>query len=103
MRVLGRDKLEAFKRKHPQARGPVNAWLAEASDAEWRKWADIKAKFPKADWLGKNRVVFNIKSNDFRLVVLVYFRMGQVIVERIGTHAEYDKWRLKGNQKETKK
>lgn len=95
MRVLGRDKLEAFKKKHPQARGPLDTWLAEAGAAEWRKWADIKERYPKADWLGNNRVVFNIKGNDFRLVVLVYFQMGQVIVERIGTHAEYDKWQLK--------
>lgn len=95
MRVVGRDKLEAFKRKHPQSRGPLDAWLAEARSAQWRKWSDIKVKFPKADWIGKGRVVFDIKGNDFRLVVLVYFQMGQVIVERVGTHAEYDKWRLK--------
>ena len=94
MRVVGRDKLEAFKKKQPQSRGPLDAWLAEAKDAKWDKWADIKSRFPKADWLGNNRVVFDIKGNDFRLVVLVYFRMGRVIIERVGTHAEYDKWRL---------
>lgn len=99
MRVLGRAKPESFKRKHSLSSGSINAWLAEAESAEWRKWADIKAKFPKADWLGNNRVVFDIKSNDFRLVVLVYFQMGQVIVERIGTHAEYDRWRLKEGRK----
>lgn len=95
MRVLGRDKLDKFKKKHPQARKPVNAWYAEVDKAQWRNWADIKVRYPKADWLSNNRAVFNIKGNDFRLVVLVYFQMGHVIVERIGTHAEYDKWRLK--------
>lgn len=94
MRVLGRDKLEAFKKKHASGRGAIDAWLNETRSAQWRKWADIKATFPKADWLANNRVVFNIKANDYRLVVLVYFSMGQVIIERIGTHAEYDKWKL---------
>lgn len=94
MRIIGRDKLEAFKKKHARSRGPLNAWLAEAIDGDWTQWSDIKARFPKADWLGKNRVVFDIKGNDFRLVVLVYFQMGRVIIERVGTHAKYDKWDL---------
>ncbi|EOR7631858.1 type II toxin-antitoxin system HigB family toxin, partial [Escherichia coli] len=42
-----------------------------------------------------NRVIFNIKGNNYRLVVQVVYQAGMVIVERVGTHAEYDKWRLK--------
>lgn len=95
MRVLGRDKLEAFKREHPAARGPLIAWEAEVRAAQWGKWADIKAAFPSASWLENGRVVFDIKGNDFRLVAQVHFRFGQVIVERVGTHAEYSKWQLK--------
>lgn len=94
MRLLGRDKLDKFKRKHPQSRGPLNAWQQEVSDAKWLKWADIKQGFPAADWLGDGRVVFNIKGNDYRLVVMVRFSNGIVAVERIGTHAEYDRWQL---------
>lgn len=94
MRVLGRDKLDAFKKKHPQSRVPLNAWLTEAQTANWGQWADIKDRFRSADWLGNGRVVFNIKGNDFRLVVQVFFKQGNVIIERVGTHTEYDKWRL---------
>jgi len=94
MRVVGKDKLLAFKKEQPQSRAPLNAWLIEAEEAKWAQWADIKKRYPKADWLGKNRVVFDIKGNSFRLVALVYFRMGSVIIERVGTHAEYDKWHL---------
>ena len=95
MRVLGRDKLEEFKRKHSVARGPLNAWEAEVRAAQWRKWADVKAAFPSASWLEKGRIVFDIKGNHFRLVALVHFRLGQVLVERVGTHSEYGKWQLK--------
>lgn len=94
MRVVGRDKLETFKKSHPQARGPLDAWLVEAQAAKWEKWADIKARYSSADSVGKNRVVFNIKGNNFRLVVLVYYAYGQVIVEKVGTHADYSKWKL---------
>lgn len=87
--------MEQFKRKHAAARGALNAWEAEARAARWRKWAEIKAAYPSASWLGSGRVVFNINSNALRLVVRVHFRLGQVIVERVGTHAEYSKWQLK--------
>lgn len=97
MQVLGRDKLAAFKKSHPQARVPLDAWLAEAQDATWQKWADIKARYPSADSVGKHQVVFNIKGNSFRLVVLVYYAHGRVIIEKVGTHADYDKWKLGGS------
>lgn len=98
MRILGKDKLTSFKKKHPQSRGPLDAWHAEAKDAEWRQWADIKARYPSADLISGtsagHRVVFNIKGNDYRLAVQVYFNQGMVVIERIGTHAEYSKWNL---------
>lgn len=97
MKVLGRNKLEKFKKKHASARGALNAWEQEAKEASWHKWADIKGKFPSADWLGNNRVVFNIKGNDYRLAVQVVFTKSIVIIERVGTHAEYDKWDLQGD------
>jgi len=98
MRILRKDKLDGFMKKHPQSRGPLKAWLAEAEAAEWRQWADIKARYPAADLIASqssgHRVVFNIKGNDYRLAVLVYFNQGMVVIERIGTHAEYSKWNL---------
>lgn len=101
MRILSTDKLDGFMKKHPPSRGPLKAWLAEAKAAEWRQWADIKARFPSADLInGKSaghRVVFNIKGNDYRLAVQVYFNQGMVVIERIGTHAEYSKWKSGGS------
>lgn len=95
MRVLGRDKLDKFKRKHAAVRGPLNAWEAEVRSARWQHWADVKAAYPTASWLGNGRIVFDVKGNDFRVVVQVHFRLGQVVIERVGTHAEYSKWQLK--------
>jgi mRNA interferase HigB len=95
VKVLGRDKLEMMKRKHPTSRSPLSAWEAEVRAARWRNWADMKAAYPSASWLENGRVVFNIKGNDFRLVARVHFQLGQVLIEQAGTHADYDKWQLK--------
>lgn len=85
-------------RKHAQARGPLRAWLAEAKAARWLRWSDLRARYPGADLVGPSssghRVVFDIKDRSYRLVVLVYFSRGVVVIERVGTHAEYDKWKF---------
>ena len=51
----------------------------------------MKAKYRSASLVGDNRVVFNIKGNDFRLVVRIIYRTRIVYVRFVGTHAEYDR------------
>jgi len=36
-------------------------------------------------------VVFNIKANDYRLVSLMHYKAGIVMIRFFGTHNEYDK------------
>ena len=50
----------------------------------------IKTTYATADILPDNRVVFNIKGNNYRLIVRVQYNLGRVYIRWIGTHAEYD-------------
>jgi mRNA interferase HigB len=91
MRVIALSWLRNFWNKHPQAETPLRSWYAEASRADWRSPADIKAAYRNASFLKTNRVVFNIKGNDYRLVVAVHYNRGMMYIRFIGTHREYDK------------
>ena len=91
MRILGLPLIEQFKRSHADARGPLDAWRNEVECSQWQTSQDIKQRFGSTDFLADNRVIFNIKGNRYRLVVQVRYRGGLVVVEWIGTHAEYDK------------
>lgn len=95
MTVVGKQILESFIKKHGRAATSLKPWLAEAECAEWKTSQDIRNRFNSADFLSNNRVVFNIGGNNFRLVVIVYYTAGILKIDRIGTHAEYDKWNLK--------
>ena len=53
--------------------------------------ADIKNDFNSVDYVGTNRYVFNIKGNDFRLIVIIIFVSQKIYVRFIGTHSEYNK------------
>ncbi len=69
----------------------MRAWVDEVKKAQWKTPQDIKDKYRSADFLSNNRVVFNIKGNDYRLIVAVAYRFQAVYIKFVGTHAEYDK------------
>ncbi len=94
MTIAGRTLIEKFVRKHANARAPLAAWLDDAELAEWKTPQDIKDRYRSADFLPGNRVIFNIGGNNFRLVVLVMYRNGKLLIQKVGTHAEYSKWKL---------
>ena len=57
---------------------------------DWDTPAKVKEKYRNASIVGDNRVVFNVKGSDYRLVVKINYAYRVVYVRFIGTHAEYD-------------
>ena len=92
MRVIAIATLKAFWEddKHKDAEQPLRAWYDEATKAAWQQPADIKAHYRNASILKNRRVVFNIKGNDYRLVVAVSFKLQLIYVKFVGTHQAYD-------------
>ena len=91
MRVISRKKLKEFWEEHPDARQSLQAWHADVKHADWKTPTDIKNIYNNVSFLAKNRVVFNIKGNKYRLVVAVQYKYRIVYIRFIGTHREYDK------------
>lgn len=92
--MVGVKKLEKFMARHSRAKSCLSTWLQDAKDSTWETPQDIKNRYNSADFLKNNRIIFNIGGNNFRLVVLVRYQNGIVMIDKIGTHAEYDKWNL---------
>ena len=69
MRIISKTFIRDYYTKNPQA----------------------KAAFNSVDSVGNQRYVFNIKGNDYRMVVVIKFTPQNVLIRFIGTHAEYDK------------
>jgi len=93
MRIVSHRKIKEFYtiQGHADARDALERWYAVAESAAWRSLSDIKADFPSADYVGNQHYVFNIKGNNYRLVVVVKFTIGYLYIRFIGTHKEYDK------------
>jgi mRNA interferase HigB len=91
MKVVAVSSLRRFWTRHPDAEQPLKAWYDEARHASWRKPQDIRDHYASASFVGRNRVVFNIKGNDCRLIVAVAWRFQAVYIKFVGTHAQYDR------------
>ncbi len=91
MRVIALGALRSFWEKHPDAEQPLKSWYDETRKADWKSFHDIKTLYPSASIVGNDRVVFNIKGNSYRLIVLVRFRGKKLFIRFVGTHKEYDK------------
>lgn len=91
MRIVSHGTLVDYYSANPQAKQPLENWYKETLKAEWKNFADIKKTFNTVSQVGKQHYVFNIKGNDYRLVVVIQFTPQAVYIRFIGTHAEYDK------------
>lgn len=91
MRVIAKKTLVTYYTNHPQAKDALEEWYTKTEEAEWHNLADMRQTFNSVDYVGNQHYVFNIKGNDYRLVVVVRFTPQQVLTRFIGTHAEYDK------------
>ena len=91
MHIISRRTLREFWEAHADAEDPLLAWFHEVKAAEWRGPDDVKRRYASADILPDNRVVFNIKGNEYRLIVRVNYASGTVFIRFVGTHAQYDR------------
>lgn len=90
MRIIARRALRDFWEQHPDAESALAAWYHDVKQALWYTPADVKQAYATASILPNNRVVFNIRGNQYRLVVAINYRFGIVYVRFVGTHQEYD-------------
>lgn len=91
MRIISRKILKDFWELHADSRQQLQAWYADAKQADWKSLADIKNFYRNASIVSNNRVIFNIKGNKYRLVVAINYNIGIVFIRFVGTHQEYDK------------
>lgn len=90
MRIIAKSTLRKFWRRHPNAEKPLLAWYRQVERAAWSNSAELKSQYANASIINKEKVVFNIRGNTFRLVAEINYAAGVVYIRFVGTHDEYD-------------
>lgn len=97
MRIIARCTLRevveslARHKDQPAVKTALDAWFDEVSKATWASAADVKRLYASASIVSAERIVFNIKGNDYRLVAALDLEKGIVWIKWIGTHKAYDR------------
>ena len=91
MRIFTEQALKDYSLKHPDSKVALQEWAEIVKKSQWTCFADIKATFNSVDSIGNQRYVFNIKGNNYRLVVAVKFTPELVYIRFVGTHDEYSR------------
>jgi mRNA interferase HigB len=91
MRIISRKKLREFWERHPDVRQPLQAWYNDVKHAEWKDPADIGMVYRNASFVGNDWVIFNLKGNNYGLVVAIRCELGSVFIRFVGAHQEYDR------------
>ena len=77
--------------KYKQAEESLKAWIYEVRFSTWSNANELKSKYGSTSIISSKRVVFNIKGNDYRLIVDIEYKLKVVFIVWFGTHTEYDK------------
>ena len=91
MHVISRLLLIKFWQKHPDAETALRIWFKKVERGKWKSLAELKKDFPTADYVGNDRIVFNVKGNNYRIIVLVFFTGQKMFIRFVGTHSAYDR------------
>ncbi|WP_082542827.1 type II toxin-antitoxin system HigB family toxin [Rhodanobacter sp. Root561] len=89
MKIIGLGLLHNFIKQYPDTKNWIDNWTADSRRAQWKTSHDIRKRYASASFLAKNVVIFNIRGNNYRLETVVAYNTGTVLIEWIGTHAEY--------------
>ncbi|HEY9693375.1 MAG TPA: type II toxin-antitoxin system HigB family toxin [Oculatellaceae cyanobacterium] len=96
MHIISRKRLLTFCQQHADAFTPIDDWFRTAKAANWENFNDVRQIYPSADAVG-NFTVFNIKGNDYRLVVSINYEIQIIFIKYVLTHSEYNKEKWKND------
>jgi len=91
MNIVARGTILVYIDKYPKAKTALLNWYQEFVKASYVSFNELKSTYGNASIVANDRVIFNIKGNDFRLIVSISFKRQTAYIIWFGTHTEYDK------------
>jgi len=91
MRIIARKALVDFYERKPESKASLESWYQEVKRAVWKSPIDVFSQFPKARSVSKDRVIFKILGNRYRLIVRIHYESEIIYIRFVGTHSDYDR------------
>lgn len=93
MRIIAKSRLRSYWERPGNSRSQtyLNEWYHFCQARNWSTPQEVKDTLGNASIVGNNRVVFNVKGNDYRIVCAMDYVRQAMFIKFVGTHKEYDK------------
>lgn len=95
MKLIGRETIDTFKKKHSTSRKAFDRWVKLLENATFKTPPDVKNLFGvNLDFVG-NQAVFDVGGNKVRTITKIQFGVQIILVTHVLTNEDYDKdkWR----------
>jgi len=80
MNIINRKTIIYYTEKYPKAKNQLLTWYNEILKQEFENFNQLKAAYGNASIVNAQRFVFNIKGNEYRLIVSIISGEGRVIL-----------------------
>ena len=90
MRIFTEQRLKEYADEHLESKTALQDWVSTVKKSNWACFADVKKAYNSVDNVGNQCYVFNIKGNNYRLVVVIKFTIQFIYIRFVGNHKEYD-------------
>lgn len=91
MHVIARRTLVAFWQSHPDSKRQLELWYHDACGADWQNSAEVKARYATASVINRERIVFNVCGNKYRLIARINYASQTLFIRHVGTHEQYNR------------
>jgi mRNA interferase HigB len=91
MRIVTKSTLLNCWETYSESKTGLLSWYEKLSFSNYNTPQEVIADFKGVDYIGNERIVFNIAHNKYRLIVAFNYEFKTCWVKFVGTHKEYDK------------
>ncbi len=93
MRIIAKSRLKTYWELpgNEPAQPYLNEWYHFCLKQEWKTPQQVKDTLRNASIIANNRVVFNVKGNNYRIICSMDYPRLAMFIKFVGTHKEYDR------------
>lgn len=94
MVIISYRTIREFTDQYKEVEDQLNNWYTITERSDWANFNEMRQLFGSVDSVGNDLYVFNIKGNDYRLIVRIIFHVRTIYIKFIGAHKQYNKVNL---------
>jgi mRNA interferase HigB len=91
MRLISKKNLQSAIEPYPDAQSAIESWYQLIKDNDWQSLEEARNGYSRSVDQVYGYTIFNIKGNQYRLIVKINYTAKIIYFKKFLTHAEYDK------------